>query len=256
MSKKGDGLYRRYDKLTPEERFRLDVLAMARGDMEESERLVGSCPRAAYTMNERGFSGRWDGAMDIALRMYVPLQGLLAKLELVGAFRRLVPYPQALSRSLAAEAYFLGHRLGSFRAWGRAKKPGRPPAWPEAGADEPRGAEEDPAVRRDMDELDAKLEKYGELLPEILDRAQRLYAKEALSVWAGFAGFCAERMGVAAEKVLSAVLGREIGPEAVGRVEALEALAGRLGLEPDAEMVGAIREGLAESWRVVEARGA
>jgi hypothetical protein len=57
MSK--NGLHRHYDKLTPEERFRLDVLAMARGDFQESERLVSSCPRESYTMNERGAaSGR------------------------------------------------------------------------------------------------------------------------------------------------------------------------------------------------------
>jgi hypothetical protein len=67
-----NGLHRHYDKLTAEERFRLDVLAMARGDMKESERLVGSCPRESYTMNERGFGARWNGAADITLRFYVP----------------------------------------------------------------------------------------------------------------------------------------------------------------------------------------
>ena len=71
MSK--NGLHRHYDKLTAEERFRLDVLAMARGDMKESERLVGSCPRESYTMNERGFGARWNGAADITLRFYIPL---------------------------------------------------------------------------------------------------------------------------------------------------------------------------------------
>jgi hypothetical protein len=40
-----------------------------------------------------------------------------------------------------------------------------------------------------------------------------------------------------------------------GRIEDLEARAERLGLEPDAETVEKIREGLAESWRVVEERG-
>jgi hypothetical protein len=35
-----NGLRRHYGKLEPDERFRLDVLAMARGDRQESERLV------------------------------------------------------------------------------------------------------------------------------------------------------------------------------------------------------------------------
>lgn len=43
MSK--SGLHRHYGKLTAEERFRLDVLATARGDLQESQRLVSSCPR-------------------------------------------------------------------------------------------------------------------------------------------------------------------------------------------------------------------
>src|SRR5918994_3912097 len=38
------GLGRLYDRLTPEERFRLDVLALARGDEEESESLPATCP--------------------------------------------------------------------------------------------------------------------------------------------------------------------------------------------------------------------
>jgi len=49
-SKKGLG--RLYDRLTPEERFRLDVLAMACGDEEEPERLTVTCPCRDYTMND------------------------------------------------------------------------------------------------------------------------------------------------------------------------------------------------------------
>jgi hypothetical protein len=51
MNKKG--LHRHYDKLEPDERFRLDVLATARGDAEESERLTRTCQRETYTMNHR-----------------------------------------------------------------------------------------------------------------------------------------------------------------------------------------------------------
>ena len=47
-----------YDSLTPEERFRLDLEAMARGDRGESERLTRTCPRRNYVMNDWGFAGR------------------------------------------------------------------------------------------------------------------------------------------------------------------------------------------------------
>ena len=61
MSNK-NGLGKLYDRLTPEERFRLDVEAMARGDEEESELLTRTCQRETYTMNHRGYTGRWTGA--------------------------------------------------------------------------------------------------------------------------------------------------------------------------------------------------
>ena len=119
-------LRRHYDRLTPEERFRLDVLAMARGDAAESERLVGSCPRLTYTMNDRGFAGRWQGATDITLRVYIPLGEQLAKLQMVDAFREMIPYSQNLLSNIAFEAYFTGHESGSRHAWAYAGKSGGP----------------------------------------------------------------------------------------------------------------------------------
>jgi hypothetical protein len=53
-----DALGKLYDRLTPEERFRLDVEAMARGDMEESELLTSTCPRRTYNITDWAFSGR------------------------------------------------------------------------------------------------------------------------------------------------------------------------------------------------------
>jgi hypothetical protein len=69
------GLGRLYDRLTPEERFRLDVLALARGDEEESERLTATCPRRAYTMNDWEFVGRWDAARELARTGHVSVYG-------------------------------------------------------------------------------------------------------------------------------------------------------------------------------------
>ena len=65
------GLGRLYDRLTPEERFRLDVLALARGDEEESERLTPTCPRRGYTMNDWEFVGRWEAAGVLAMLAYM-----------------------------------------------------------------------------------------------------------------------------------------------------------------------------------------
>src|SRR5918998_6894075 len=106
MSK--NGLHRHYDKLSPEERFRLDVLAMARGDEQESERLVRSCPRATYTTNDRAFTGRWSGAENIALRISLPLLQELGRLRVVDAMRVLAPYQGTLNENLAFDAYHKG----------------------------------------------------------------------------------------------------------------------------------------------------
>ena len=45
---KKNGLGKLYDRLTPEERFRLVVEAEVRGDEGESRRLVQSAPRYTY----------------------------------------------------------------------------------------------------------------------------------------------------------------------------------------------------------------
>jgi hypothetical protein len=244
-----NGLHRMYNRLEADERFRLDVLAMARGDTQESERLTRTCPRFNYTMNDRAYVGRWTGTYEITLRMYIALNNVLAKLQMVDAFREVVPYSGTLMHNAAFDAYFDGHRSGSYHAWNHAGKTGRPPAWPDDDL-EPDEDERDAAMERDMEELDAKVDKYGELLPELMDRIERDLTTEAFSLWEGFCAFCEESMGVAAEKVATVVLAPD-----VDRIEDLKSRAERLETEADAETVEQIREGLAETWRMVEERG-
>jgi hypothetical protein len=247
-------LRRHYDRLTPEERFRLDVLAMARGDAAESERLVGSCPRFSYTMNDRRFAGRWQGVTEITLRVYIPLGEQLAKLQMVDAFRAMVPYSQALQSNIAFDAYFTGHEAGSRHAWAYAGKSGGPPAWPDDGPEgelmEPEEHERDPAMDRDVEELEIIVQKYGGFLPEILDRAERSIVAQAFSLWSGYAAFCEQSAGVDAEKVTAVIL-----EPAMGRIADMRARAERLEVEADAEIVEMVRKTLGESWRVVEERG-
>jgi hypothetical protein len=253
MSK--NGLHRHYDRLDSEERFRLDVLATARGDSRESERLLASCPRFSYTMNERGFAGRWQGAIDITLRIYIPLGEQLAKLRMIDALRVFVPYSQTLLTDASLGAYYRGHESGSRHAWAYAGKGGAPPAWPEDGPEgelmEPEGDEQDPVMERDSDDLEAVAEQYNKFFPEVLDELERRCVKEAFGIWTGYAAFCEEIAGVGAEELAAGVL-----EPVVGGIEDMRARAKRLGVEPDAELVEQMREGLAEAWRTVEERGA
>jgi hypothetical protein len=243
---KQSGHARYYDKLTPEERFRLDVLAQARGDEQESELLGRTCQRATYTMKHHSFTDRWDGILEITLRMYIGVNNELSKLQMIDAFRELPPYLKTLSHNTAFDAYFTGHRSGSLHAWKAASKEGYPPAWPPPDMD-PTDDELDPAMDRDMEELHLEVEKDGAFLPGVLEKLERELARDALSLWEGFCRFCDERVGVPAEKVVAVVL----APVAE-RIEELQGRAERLELEPDTETVEQIREGLAENWRTIE----
>jgi hypothetical protein len=238
-----------YDRFTPEERFRLDVEAMARGDSEESRRLVDTCPRRSYTMTDVRFSGRWDGAIQLCMAALLDLRYTTAKLRMIDAFRTVIPYSHTLAQDAAIDGYFDGHRSGSYHAWNAAGRTGRPPAWPELDL-EPDEVERDPAMERDMDEIEAKVKKYGELLPVLMDRLERDLATGALAVWDAFSGFCEEEMGLSAEKLLQATF-----RPALEDVMWFKDLCERLELEADHAAVEEYREALEAHWQRIVERG-
>jgi hypothetical protein len=152
------------------------------------------------------------------------------------------------------DAYYKGHESGSRHAWAYAGKSGAPPAWPEDGPEgelvEPDEDERDPAMEREADEVEAVAGQYNKFLPEVLDELERRCVKEAFSIWTGYAGFCEESVSVGAEELAAVVLA-----PVVGGIEDMRVRAERLGVEPDADLVEQMREGLAEAWRTVQARG-
>jgi hypothetical protein len=145
-SKKGLG--RLYDRLTPEERFRLKVLALARGDEEESERLTATCPRRGYTMNDWGFVRRWETARELALLTYVDVVRRLDKINTIAAFRSLIPYLSTIWEDDVHSAYFDGHEAGCRHAWYRSGKAGEPPGWEADEEEAERNA--DPTIDEDL----------------------------------------------------------------------------------------------------------
>jgi hypothetical protein len=187
-------------------------------------------------MTDRAFSGRWLGALDMTLRVYLEIHGRLERLKTVGAVREVLPVVGPYAHERMRDAFVEGRHAGARQAWRLAEADGRAPEWPLESIDEERVGE--------LSDL------AGSVLPEILDGLERKEATDALTYWRGFEAFCDERMGLDAAKVLRVVL--EPG---AGRIQELEDLAKRLGLEPDAETVEEMREGLAEAWRMVEARG-
>jgi hypothetical protein len=237
-SKKGLG--RLYDRLTPEERFRLDVLALARGDEEESERLTAACPRRDYTMNDWGFVRRWEAARELALLTYVDVAGRLDKIKMIVAFRGLFPYLSTNWQDDVYGAYFDGHMAGSHHAWNRSGKAGEPPGWETDEEEAERNA--DPSINEDLQKW-AGEGRYARLAGTLEDMEREL-VREALTAWLGFAGFCAQDMGLEAKDLVEA-LARPFAE----RVRDLEELIVRHEVEADVEGVEEYLAFMAEAWR-------
>jgi hypothetical protein len=96
---KHNGLGKLYDRLTPEERFKLDVEAMARGDTEDSKRLVDKCPRLGYTMTDLTFSGRWQTTHEMVLALCVELTQHMSRLTMLDAVREVLPFARVVYRN-------------------------------------------------------------------------------------------------------------------------------------------------------------
>ncbi len=125
------GLDKLYNRLTPEERFRLDVLATARGDEEESRRLTEGCPRRSYTLNDIRFSWRWEAARDLTMAVLLDLNQQVSKLRMIDALRSVLPYSTTLAQNDAYLAYYDGRKAGSRYAWKKAGMKGEPLGWEE-----------------------------------------------------------------------------------------------------------------------------
>jgi hypothetical protein len=245
---KHNGLGKLYDRLTPEERFKLDVEAMARGDAEESRLLVESCPRRTYTMADLQFSGRWDGALQITMATLMDLRQNTTKLRMIDALRVALPYSRTLAQNDPAEAYFEGHEAGSRYAWSTVKKSGDPPGYE---ADDQEAEENaDPTIEADLDKIEARVEESGGLIPRLLEHFERELATEALAVWEAFSGFCEEEMELPAEKLLQATF----APVLVD-VGWFRELCERLELEADTEAVEEYREYMRAHWQRLLDRG-
>ena len=115
-----------YPSFTGEERFRLHLEAVSRGDEAEVKRLLASCPRESYEMNEVGYAYRCMASKEIVEMLDRVLSPLLAKLEMMEGFRETLPYALKIYTNEAVFAYRDGYQAGSKRAWEAAGKTGDP----------------------------------------------------------------------------------------------------------------------------------
>jgi hypothetical protein len=242
-----NGLGKLYDRLTPEERFRLDVEATARGDDRESEKLVETCPRKHYTALDYGFSGRWLAAGEISRALCLDLAQHLCRLQMLDALTVSLPTLRVSLVNEGHAAYMDGHEAGSRHAWKIAGMEGDPPGWRfeefEDGSvetDEERG---DPETAKALGALEERTEA-ADLSPRLLERLQKSVAAEALAVFEGYRRFCEEELSVEAEKMLAA----SFTPILKGIVRLTKAKE-EWGLKPDEEKAAEYHAVLSESWR-------
>jgi hypothetical protein len=238
---KQNGAARYYDRLTPEERFRLDVLAMARGDNEESEQLTRSCPRHTYTMNELGFSGRWHGAVELTLITLLDLRARMDKVQMIDAFRVAFPCMRTLWENDTHEAYFDGHSSGSRHAWTMAGKSAEPPGWESD--DEVAESNADTSIEGDLEKISKRGEDAFSVIVDALERLEREFTEEAFAQWSAFRGFCEEELELEAMKLLKAIM-----PQAVAYAQSLEERATRLEIEPSTKSVEKYRAVMDGTW--------
>jgi hypothetical protein len=236
LKKKGVG--KLYDRFTPEERFRLDLEAMTRGDEEESRRLVDSCPRKSYTMTDIAFTDRWRVSEVITLTMCIDLAQYLSKLRMVIAFREALPPTYNACENQAILAYLDGYEVGARRAWEDAGMEGDPPRW--RNGDE---VEEDPALEKALDAISDRIQGMSARFMGLLEAdLESHFAQEAKTIWEAFGLFCRGELEVEPEK-LAAVWMRPALDEIKEHEETFESA------EADAERVEEYRQALLGAWK-------
>jgi len=227
-----------YDRFTPEERFRLDLEAMSRGDEEESRRLVDSCPRKSCTMTDLAFTDRWRVSELITLTTCIDLAQHLSKLRMVIAFREALPSTYNACEKQAILAYLDGYEAGVRRAWEDAGMEGDPPRWRNGDEEE-----EDPALEKALEAISDRIQGMSARFMGLLEAdLERHFSQEAKTIWEAFGLFCREELEVEPEKLAAVWMGPALD-EIKEHEERLESA------ETDAERVEEYRQVLLGAWK-------
>jgi len=186
-----------YFYLTGEERFRLTIEALYRGDKAEAKRLDENCPLEKYSTNQAAYTDRFRASREIVNMLCSALTPRLAKLEMIETFQQTVPYVFDVCIIGSFHAYLDGHRTGSRRAWTTANMKGEPPGW--------RRQEEEREMDgelQDLQRINDGLEKATEGFLRHLATLERELTAEVLAMWGAFVHFCAEELLLEPEKLL------------------------------------------------------
>jgi hypothetical protein len=189
-----DSLRKFYDRLTPEERFRLYIEAIARGDDEEWRNLEKSCPRLVYEMNDRAYEDRVRASEEITVLVCLDLAPRLAKLKMLMAFSDVILGLQSRCLYEVHMAYLRGYVAGN--KWNqRSVNPGDD--LPDV---------ESPKIERDLRKITTDLAKGWGPFTDLLETLQQDVLKDVRGMWEAFSGFSRTELGIEPEKLLKSWL--------------------------------------------------
>ena len=137
--KRGGGIDKLYDRLAPEERFRLVIEAEARGDEEESRRLVQSAPRYTYTDADPAYVNRIRASQEVTVAVCLDLAPLLTRLRTIEGFSDALPLNYNACMNEAHFAYLDGLRAGFKAGWRAAGWRGGVPGVDQGGEGQEKG---------------------------------------------------------------------------------------------------------------------
>ena len=220
---KRDGLDKLYDRLAPDERFRLVIEAEARGDEEESRRLVRSAPRYTYTEADLDYVSRLRASQEMTMAVCLDLAPPLARVRMIEGFSEALSLAYNACLKEAHFAYLDGREAALKEGLGAAGKKG---AFPDADEED----DEDPEIQEALGRITDRIEVASRRYLGLLEKLKLEIAAEARALWEAFSKFSHEELGLEPKKLVKMWF-----EPALSEIEELERLTE--GMELDREKV-------------------
>jgi hypothetical protein len=209
VSKKG--LKKLYGLLTSEERFKLHIEALARGDEAETGLLVKSAPLYTYTQTDAAFAGLLRASSEITHLVCSTLMQQMAKVRMLAGFSSVLLAIHGSSLGEAHLACLEAYEAGARAAWKNAGKEGDPPCVEKKNEDE---------------ELEGVLERLRQSIGVAPARSEKSLEKrglkisiEAREIWEAFSNVSRNELGIEPKKLVEAWF-----ESALAEIAALECL--------------------------------
>jgi hypothetical protein len=190
---KKDGLAKLYDRLSAEERFKLLIEAIARGDEAECRNLGKSCPRVVYEMNDMAYEDLVGASEKITTLVCLDLTPRLITLRMLAVFSGVLAVLRNTCSDEAHSAYFRGRALGE-----KARRDAH-------SKDHPR-EEQDPDLETadDLSKITFRVDEQWSVFAGLVGRLEEDMRIEVVAMWEAFASFSREELGVEPKTLIKA----------------------------------------------------